>query len=90
MLYYDHGLGKDFTGYDDYFNGGQDEDAITYLTLANQLIKDVKHQAISVAEEMSGYPGIASSISDGGIGFDYRLAMGVPDFWIKTLKVLSI
>ena len=89
MLYYDHGLGRDFTSYEFYFDGGQDEDAITYLMLANQLIKEIDENAISVAEEMSGYPGIASKTEDGGIGFDYRLAMGVPDYWIKTLKESS-
>lgn len=86
MLYYDHGLGRDFTNYDYYFDGGQDEDAITYLMLANQLIKEINPEAISIAEEMSGYPGIASLYKDGGVGFDYRLAMGIPDFWIRTLK----
>ncbi len=86
MLYYDHGLGRDFGSYDYYFDGGQDEDAITYLMLANKLIKEVNPKAISVAEEMSGYPGLASPFADGGIGFDYRLAMGIPDFWIKILK----
>jgi 1,4-alpha-glucan branching enzyme len=86
MLYYDHGLGRDFTSYDYYFDGGQDEDAITYLMLANLLIKEINPEAISIAEEMSGYPGIVSLYTDGGVGFDYRLAMGIPDFWIKTLK----
>jgi len=86
MLYFDHGLGRDFTSYEYYFDGGQDEDAITYLMLANQLIKEVNSNAISIAEEMSGYPGIATLYADGGVGFDYRLAMGIPDFWIKTLK----
>ncbi|MCK7534028.1 MAG: hypothetical protein MZV63_24905 [Marinilabiliales bacterium] len=25
----------------------------------------------------------------GGIGFDYRLAMGVPDIWIKLVKEIA-
>ena len=86
MLYYDHGLGKAFCGYSDYFDGGQDENAITYLTLANRLIHEVNPHAITIAEEMSGMPGLAARIEDGGIGFDYRMAMGIPDFWIKTIK----
>lgn len=86
MLYLNHGLGTDFTSYYDYYNFNQDEDAITYLTLANKLIHELKPNAITVAEEMSGMPGIATTIADGGIGFDYRLAMGIPDFWIKTIK----
>lgn len=86
MLYYDHGLGRDFASYDMYFDGGQDEDAITYLALANQLAQQVKPGTISIAEDMSGYPGIASPVEDGGLGFTHRLAMGVPDFWIKTIK----
>lgn len=86
MLYYDHGLGKAFGSYGDYYNGAQDTDAITYLTLANKLIHEVKPGAITIAEEMSGMPGLALPVRDGGIGFDYRMAMGIPDYWIKTLK----
>ena len=86
MLYYDHGLGKSFGGYADYYDGGQDVDAITYLTLANLLIHQLKPSAITIAEEMSGMPGLALPVKDGGIGFDYRMAMGIPDYWIKTLK----
>ncbi len=86
MLYYNHGLGQAFGGYGDYYNGGQDTNAITYLTLANKLIHTVNPHAISIAEEMSGMPGLALPIKEGGIGFDYRMAMGIPDYWIKTLK----
>ena len=86
MLYYNHGLGQAFSSYDDYYNGGQDTNAITYLTLANKLIHSVNPNAITIAEEMSGMPGLANKFTDGGIGFDYRMAMGIPDFWIKTIK----
>lgn len=86
MLYYDHGLGKDFVSYENYFDGGQDEEAITYLMLANKLMHQINPNSISIAEEMSGYPGLANAVEEGGVGFDYRLAMGVPDYWIKTLK----
>ena len=86
MLYYDHGLSRDFTSYKMYFDGGQDEDAICYLSLANKLIHEFNPNAISVAEEMSGYPGLASSLEDGGLDFDFRLAMGIPDYWIKLIK----
>ncbi len=86
MIYQDHGLGKDFTSYADYYNLNQDGDAICYLTLANQLIHEVNAKAITIAEEMSGMPGLASPISKCGMGFDYRLAMGIPDYWIRLLK----
>ncbi len=86
MLYYDHGLGKAFGGYGDYYDGNQDPNALTYLTLANILIHEVKPDAITIAEEMSGMPGLAVKFKDGGIGFDYRMAMGVPDYWIKMIK----
>lgn len=86
MLYYSHGLGQAFGSYDDYYNGSQDTNAITYLTLANKLIHQLNHHAITIAEEMSGMPGLAIPFKDGGIGFDYRMAMGIPDYWIKTLK----
>ncbi len=86
MLYLDHGLGTAFVGYDQYFNDSQDEDAITYLYLANKLIHEVRPGAMSIAEEMSGMPGLATPQALGGMGFDYRLAMGVPDYWIRTIK----
>lgn len=86
MLYRSHGLGESFSDYGDYYNGNQDGDAICYLTLANKLIHEVKPQAITVAEEMSGMPGLAIPFNDGGMGFDYRMAMGIPDFWIRTIK----
>jgi 1,4-alpha-glucan branching enzyme len=86
MLFLDHGLGTAFMSYDQYFNDNQDEDAITYLYLANKLIHEVKPGALSIAEEMSGMPGLATPQALGGLGFDYRLAMGVPDYWIRTIK----
>ena len=89
MLYYNHGLGVDFGGYGDYFNGAEDDNAICYLTLANKLIHEINKHAITIAEEMSGMPGLAAKYEDGGIGFDYRLAMGLPDYWIKTIKEKS-
>lgn len=85
MLYYDHGLERAFSSYDTYFEG-IDRDAITYLSLANQLTHAIKPTALTIAEDMSAFPGLAASKDVGGIGFDYRLSMGVPDIWIKTLK----
>jgi 1,4-alpha-glucan branching enzyme len=86
MLYHDHGMGKGFSSYDDYFNGNVDFDAVTYLQLANDLVHRVSPGAITVAEDVSGMVGLARPVADGGLGFDYRLAMGVPDYWIKLLK----
>ena len=89
MLYHHRGLGKSFGGYEDYFNHEVDFDAVTYLTLANRLIHQLNPNAISIAEDVSGMPGIGVPAVDGGLDFDYRLAMGIPDFWIKTLKECS-
>ncbi len=86
MIYYDHGLGKNFTSYGDYFDGGQDVDALIYLFLANKMIHEYKPGALTIAEEMSGMPGLATDTAKKGYGFDYRLSMGVPDFWIKLVK----
>ena len=86
MLYHDHGLGSAFTGYDMYFSENTDVEAVTYLQLANELIHKINPNAITVAEDMSGMPGMCIPISKGGIGFDFRLSMGVPDLWIKTIK----
>jgi len=86
MLYLDHGLGKDFVSYSDYFGDNTDRDALLYLQLANLVAHAVKPDAITVAEDVSGMPGLARPVAEGGLGFDYRLAMGVPDYWIKLLK----
>lgn len=86
MLYYSHGLGEAFCNYADYFNGHQDDNAICYLTLANRLIHQVNPFAITIAEEVSGMPGLAAPFTDGGYGFDYRMAMNIPDYWIKIIK----
>lgn len=86
MLYYSHGLGEAFCNYADYYNGGQDDNAICYLTLANMLIHEVNPRAITIAEEVSGMPGLAAPFIAGGYGFDYRMAMNIPDYWIKTIK----
>ncbi len=86
MLYYSHGLGEAFTNYGDYFNGHEDDNAICYLTMANKLIHEVNPKAITIAEDVSGMPGLAAKFKDGGYGFDYRLAMNIPDYWIKTIK----
>lgn len=87
MIYKDHGLGKVFDNYDKYYSPNTDIDALNYLQLANELIKEINPSAITIAEEVSGFPGMALPIEEGGIGFDYRLAMGMADFWIKALKL---
>lgn len=86
MLYYSHGLGETFTSYADYFNGHQDADAMAYLAIANKLIHQLRPEAITIAEEVSGMPGLASPLEDGGIGFDYRLSMNIPDLWTRLVK----
>jgi len=86
MLYHDHGLGTDFNDNSKYFSYNTHTEAITYLQLANELIREVNPKAITIAEDMSGMPGMALPIEDGGIGFDYRLGMGLPDMWIKAVK----
>ena len=86
MIYTSHGLEESFSGYSDYYNAGQDGDAICYLTLANQLLHEINPNAITIAEEVSGMPGLALKPESGGYGFDYRMAMNIPDFWIKKIK----
>ena len=86
MIYKNHGRGENFDNYSKYFSMNTDIEAINYLQLANELIREVKKNAITIAEDMSAMPGMCLPISDGGIGFDYRLAMGMPDFWEKALE----
>ncbi len=86
MIYHDHGLGTSFDSDAKYFSTNTHVEALTYLQLANELIRQVNPHAITIAEDMSGMPGMCLPIEEGGIGFDYRLAMGLPDLWIRTLK----
>ncbi|MGM9764386.1 MAG: alpha amylase C-terminal domain-containing protein [Candidatus Cryptobacteroides sp.] len=86
MLYWNHGLGVDFVGYDNYFNRGVDENAVTYLALANMLIHEINPNAFTIAEDVSGMAGLAAPFEAGGIGFDFRMSMGVADNWIKWIK----
>jgi len=89
MLYHHHGLGPAFDSYDRYFDDSVDEESIVYLTLANKLIHSVNPSAVTIAEDVSGMPGLAAPAKDGGCGFDYRLAMGVPDMWFKLVNDVS-
>ena len=86
MLYKDHGIGRVFRSYDDYYSDNVDKDALAYLMLANELIHALDPNSVSVAEDVSGLPGLARPVADGGIGFDYRLAMGIPDYWIELIE----
>lgn len=86
MMYFNHGLNVNFTDYGMYFDGNQDEDAIAYLMMANELIHEVDPNALTIAEDVSGMPGLAVAVQEGGIGFDFRMSMGVADYWIKLLK----
>jgi len=86
MLYENHGLGTAFTGYAQYYSLNTNVDARAYLMLANELIHENNPMAMTIAEDMSGMPGMCLPIEKGGFGFDYRLSMGVPDLWIKLIK----
>ena len=88
MLYWNHGLGVDFGNYDVYFNSGVDENAVSYLGLANMLIHEINPKAITIAEDVSGMAGLAAPFAAGGVGFDFRMAMGIADHWIKWIKEL--
>ncbi|MFA6714243.1 MAG: alpha amylase C-terminal domain-containing protein [Victivallales bacterium] len=83
MLYHHHGLGHAFTGYEEYFGSQVDEQAFAYLALANKVIHEVRPDAVTVAEDVSGMPGLAAPREHFGCGFDYRLAMGITDYWFK-------
>ena len=88
MLYHHHGIDRGFSGnYSEYFSPATNVDAVVYLMLANELAHALVPSAITIAEDVSGMPGLARPVAEGGVGFDYRLGMGLPDFWIRLLKV---
>jgi len=87
MLYHSHGMGQGFSGhYDEYFGLNTDTDSLVYLMLANYMLHKIYPFIITIAEEVSGMPALCRPVEEGGQGFDYRLAMAVPDVWIKLLK----
>ncbi len=86
MCYWNHGIGVDFVDYGQYFDGNVDEDALAYLTLANMLVRQIRPDALTIAEDVSGMPGMAFPAEEGGVGFDYRMSMGIADYWVKTVK----
>lgn len=87
MLYHHHGINMSFTGnYSEYFGFSTNVKAVVYLMLANDLIHSLAPDATVIAEDVSGMPTLCRSVHEGGAGFDYRLAMGIPDKWIQYLK----
>ena len=91
MLYHHHGIDRGFSGsYSEYFSPATNVDAVVYLMLANELAHALVPSAITIAEDVSGMPGLARPVGEGGVGFDYRLGMGLPDFWIRLLKVRCV
>ncbi len=86
MLYEHHGLSHDFIDLGEYFGSEVNHEAVVYLQLANDLCKEINSNTITIAEDVSGMPGLCRPIDEGGIGFDYRLGMGLPDYWIRTLE----
>ena len=53
---------------------------------ANELLHKLYPNVITIAEDVSGMPTLCRPVSEGGVGFDYRLSMAIPDMWIKLLK----
>jgi len=89
MIYWDHGLGKAFGDYSLYFDSGVDENAVSYLALANMLIHEINPDAVTIAEDVSAMAGLAAPFEALGVGFDFRMAMGIADHWIKWIKEQS-
>ncbi|KAL0117578.1 hypothetical protein PUN28_010409 [Cardiocondyla obscurior] len=87
MLYHSRGLGQGFSGhYDEYYGLNIDVEGIVYLMLANHMLHEIYPEIVTIAEDVSGMPGVCRPVAEGGMGFDYRLAMAIPDKWIKLLK----
>jgi len=86
MLYHSRG-NQGFSGdYNEYFGLGVDTDALIYLMIANHVLHSLYKDAITIAEDVSGMPGLCRPVEEAGVGFDYRLGMAIPDKWIEILK----
>ncbi|XP_058788762.1 1,4-alpha-glucan-branching enzyme isoform X2 [Phymastichus coffea] len=87
MLYHSRGMGQGFSGhYDEYYGLNVDVEGVVYLMLANHMLHELYPELITIAEDVSGMPGLCRPVNEGGVGFDYRLGMAIPDKWIKLLK----
>lgn len=87
MMYTHHGLQIAFTGrYGEYFGLTTDVDAVNYMMLANDMMHALYPDAITIGEDVSGMPTFCIPVTDGGVGFDYRLHMAVADKWIELLS----
>lgn len=87
IMYHSRGLGHNFSGdYNEYFGPNADVDAIVYLMLANDMLRTLHPHTVTVAEDASGMPALCRPVSEGGIGFDYRLALAIPNKWIELMK----
>lgn len=87
MLYHHHGINTGFSGnYAEYFGTSTNVDACVYLMLANDLMHELDRDTLSIAEDVSGMPALGRPVCEGGLGFDYRLGMAIPDLWIDLLK----
>ncbi|KAI9344672.1 glycoside hydrolase family 13 protein [Obelidium mucronatum] len=90
MLYTHHGMGTGFSGgYNEYFGPQVDLESVVYMMLANYIMHKLHPHIVTIAEDVSGMPTLCRPVNEGGVGFDYRLAMAVPDMWIKLLKEKS-
>ena len=90
MLYHSHGIAHGFSGnYDEYFGLVTDTDSFLYLMLSNYLLHEHYSEVVTIAEDVSGMPTLCRPVQEGGAGFDYRLAMAIPDKWIKILKEIK-
>ncbi|KAJ8483724.1 hypothetical protein OPV22_016209 [Ensete ventricosum] len=88
MMYTHHGLAVGFTGsYNEYFGYATDMDAMVYLMLVNDMIHGLYPEAVAIGEDVSGMPTFCIPVQDGGVGFDYRLHMAIPDKWIEIMKL---
>jgi 1,4-alpha-glucan branching enzyme len=54
--------------------------------LSNHIVHTINPDAIMIAEDVSGMPTLCRTVEEGGIGFDFRLNMYIPDMWIKLIK----
>ena len=86
ILYNDHGIGH--TGFtdNDYLGSNLNQSGLLYLVLLCKLAHELRPDFILIAEDVSGLPGLARPALLGGVGFDYRLQMGLPDFFESVAK----
>lgn len=73
--------------YEEYFGDNVDVDSVATFMLANRALKAIRPRPLlTIVDEFSGAPGLARPVSEGGVGFDWRMRGEAAGKWRSVLS----